>query len=138
MELNSRPLNFATAGPTGEDIMKWSCSLEGPKETPYEGGTFRVKLKFPDEYPFKPPTAKFLTKIYHPNVTLKDGEVCPELLTENWKPHLNIRYVLECLRGMLAAPNAAKALDEGMGHEYMENLAGFNTKAANYTKKHAQ
>ena len=117
--------------------MKWTCSIEGPEGTPYEGGTFRVKLKFPEDYPFRPPIAKFLTKIYHPNVTLKDGEVCPELLTENWKPHLNVRFVLHSLCGMLEMPNAALALDEHMGSEFLNSPEIFKAKATTYTKKHA-
>ena len=31
--------------------------------TAYEGGVFRFEMRFPAEYPFKPPKVNFLTKV---------------------------------------------------------------------------
>lgn len=50
--------------------------LTGPDGTAYEGGCFTLDMKFPSEYPFKPPTVKFETKIYHPNIKSDTGEIC--------------------------------------------------------------
>ena len=47
----------------------------GPASSPYEAGKFEVNIKFPEQYPFKPPDFKFKTPIYHPNIT-ESGEVC--------------------------------------------------------------
>ena len=44
-------------------------TLPGPPDTPYAGGTFIVDIRIPESYPFKPPTIKFETKIWHPNVS---------------------------------------------------------------------
>lgn len=41
-----------------------ACS---PDDTPWEGGTFKLQLKFLEEYPNKPPVVKFVTKLFHPN-----------------------------------------------------------------------
>ena len=38
------------------------------------GGYFKANLKFPKEYPMKPPKMKFTSKIWHPNVH-DNGEV---------------------------------------------------------------
>jgi ubiquitin-conjugating enzyme E2 D/E len=95
-----------------------------------------VKLRFPQQYPFQPPSVKFLTKIYHPNVTAA-GEVCPTLLSENWAPHLNIRYVMECLRTLLICPNSEDAMEEKIGRQYRENRSEFNAMAKNWTDQHA-
>ena len=38
------------------------------------GGYFKANLKFPKEYPMKPPKMKFISKIWHPNVH-DNGEV---------------------------------------------------------------
>ena len=104
LDHEKNPTPFGNATPVGEDLNRWNIFIIGPALTPYAGGTFRIKLRFPEEYPFLPPTVKFLTKIYHPNVTAAEGEVCPDLLHENWKPHLNIRYVMEVLRTLLICP----------------------------------
>eukprot|EP00889_Picochlorum_renovo_P007666 jgi/Picre1/34696/NNA_002164.t1 len=37
-------------------------SLEGPTDTPYEGGLFYVDIELDDQYPFVPPKMKFITK----------------------------------------------------------------------------
>ena len=52
----------------GEDIFKWDCSILGPDHSPYSGGTFVLRIEFPAQYPFKAPTLKFMTKIYHPSI----------------------------------------------------------------------
>lgn len=41
----------------------------GPQGTPYEGGVYKVDIKIPNEYPFKPPSMKFETRIWHPNIS---------------------------------------------------------------------
>jgi ubiquitin-conjugating enzyme E2 N len=137
LDHQKNPTPFGNATPVGEDLNRWNIVILGPAFSPYAGGTFRIKLRFPEEYPFSPPSVKFLTKIYHPNVTAAEGEVCPDLLRENWKPHLNIRYVMECLRTLLICPNPDNALEENMGIQYKENRAEFDVMAQKWTKLHA-
>ena len=51
-----------------ESIDQWDIIIEGPKDSPYEGGKFLVNFDFTDNYPFKPPRVTFKSKIYHPFV----------------------------------------------------------------------
>jgi len=51
------------------DPFTWFAILKGPPCSPYEGGTFRLKLTIPEEYPLSPPKCEFLTTIYHPNIS---------------------------------------------------------------------
>jgi ubiquitin-conjugating enzyme (huntingtin interacting protein 2) len=44
-------------------------TFPGPPDTPYAGGTFEVDIIIPDMYPFKSPTMKFTTKVWHPNIS---------------------------------------------------------------------
>ena len=53
----------------GDSVTRLKGSFQGPPGTAYEGGTFEVDISIPNEYPFKPPVMKFLTKIWHPNVS---------------------------------------------------------------------
>ena len=57
------------ASPTQDDIMAWHAVIIGPEGTAWAGGTFRLALKFNEEYPAKPPNVKFITKMFHPNST---------------------------------------------------------------------
>lgn len=52
-----------------DDITHLRGSFPGPPGTPYEGGTYNIEIKIPTDYPFRPPTMKFETKVWHPNVS---------------------------------------------------------------------
>src|SRR5271168_3521290 len=53
----------------GSDLSHLLASFPGPPDTPYEGGTYIVDIKIPNEYPFRPPVMFFKTKLWHPNVS---------------------------------------------------------------------
>lgn len=59
-------------------------TIAGPPDTPYEGGTFHVEIKVPETYPFNPPKVKFLTKIWHPNISSATGAICLDILKDQW------------------------------------------------------
>ena len=42
--------------------------VNGPKDTPFESGKFKMELFLPEDYPMTPPKLRFITKIYHPNI----------------------------------------------------------------------
>lgn len=44
--------------------------------TPFEGGTFVINIDIPTGYPFEPPKMKFITKIWHPNISSQTGAIC--------------------------------------------------------------
>jgi ubiquitin-conjugating enzyme (huntingtin interacting protein 2) len=60
-----------TAEPVGgqDDVTHLRGIFPGPPDTPYEGGTYKVDIKIPTDYPFRPPLMKFETKVWHPNVS---------------------------------------------------------------------
>eukprot|EP00949_MAST-11_sp_MAST-11-sp1_P002420 g2420.t1 len=136
-DLNQNPPDFATASPVGEDLLHWNAMLMGPPSTPYDGGVFNVDLVFPSEYPFKPPKVKFLTKIYHPNIKKDSGEICADLLTENWGPTLNTRYVLTTLKTLLEEPNADNPLEADIASQFKDDKAAFETTAKDFTQRFA-
>ena len=51
-------------------------TVMGPEESVYEGGVFVVDIVIPKQYPFEPPKMKFITKVYHPNVSSQTGAIC--------------------------------------------------------------
>lgn len=57
------------AAPLDNNVMAWQAVIFGPDDTPWEGGTFKLLLEFTEDYPNKPPAVKFLSKLFHPNVS---------------------------------------------------------------------
>ena len=51
-------------------------TITGPSGTPYENGVFDVDILIDTEYPFAPPKMRFITKIWHPNVSSQTGAIC--------------------------------------------------------------
>lgn len=81
----------SAAGATG-------AAAEGaaaPRPLPYAGGTFRLRLTFPLDYPNSPPAVHFVTHIWHPQVELPSLKPCVDVLKNGWKPTKTLRDVLE-------------------------------------------
>ena len=50
-----------------ENILQCNAVIFGPEGTLFEDGTFKLVIEFSEEYPNKPPTVRFLSKMFHPN-----------------------------------------------------------------------
>lgn len=57
------------------------------------GGAFLFTFHVTPSYPHEPPKVKCKTKVYHPNIDL-EGNVCLNILREDWKPVLNINTII--------------------------------------------
>lgn len=55
------------ASPEEDNIYQWEALLFGPEKTQWEGGAFKLSIKFTEEYPTKAPEVRFISKIFHPN-----------------------------------------------------------------------
>jgi ubiquitin-protein ligase len=64
-----------------------------PDEGMYKGGSFKFNFAINQNFPHDPPKVKCIQKIYHPNIDL-EGNVCLNILREDWKPVLNLNAVL--------------------------------------------
>jgi ubiquitin-protein ligase len=91
--------------------------LDGPPGTPYNGGSFRVKLVLSKDYPVSPPKGFFLTKIFHPNVG-PQGEICVNTLKKDWKPDLGIKVILKKRSYMVTTVSKIILADYGTGTGY--------------------
>ena len=111
--------------------------LKGPEDTPYHDGKFKLTFTFPETYPFKPPMILFKTKIYHPNIKSETGEICAQVLYDEWGPTLNARTCLAALEEMLKNPNADSPLEEEAAVLFREKPKEFDKVVKKWVKEHA-
>jgi ubiquitin-protein ligase/uncharacterized protein YegL len=86
------------------DIFFWKIILSGPSGTPYEGGRWMLYVHFDSEYPRQPPKIRFVTEIYHVNVSA-DGRVCHHLFDRGWSNNTTMIEVFQSILQLLAEPN---------------------------------
>ncbi|KGO44195.1 Ubiquitin-conjugating enzyme, E2 [Penicillium expansum] len=104
-----------------------------------QNGKFLVKLSLPTEYPFKPPTVSFATKIYHPNVTNDEkGSMCLGMLrADEWKPSSKIAAVLQFARQLLSEPMPDDAIEGRIAEQYKNDRVRYEEVAREWTRKYA-
>ena len=121
-----------SVGLKDDNILEWEATLIGPTQTPYEGGIFRLRLLFTDDYPFKPPKITFTTRIYHPNIN-RQGVICLDILKNNWSPALTVSKILLSICSLLSDPNPNDPLDSDIANVYKTNIELFNKNAREWT-----
>ena len=84
---------------------KWIAYLQGPLDSYWSSGVFKVEITFPPRYPSEPLTIKFADPIVHPNVDPKNGTLCIRMLQDFWSPTINVLQVLVYVRSVLDTPN---------------------------------
>jgi len=115
----------------------FKVTIDGPKESPYEGGTFRLELFLPEEYPMSAPKVRLLTKIYHPNID-KLGRICLDILKEKWSPALQIRTVLLSIQALLSKPNPEDPLANDVAEHWKRDERDAIKTAQDWVRRYAQ
>ncbi|KAF7639295.1 UBIQUITIN_CONJUGAT_2 domain-containing protein [Meloidogyne graminicola] len=122
------PFGFIARPSKNEDgtmnLFNWECAIPGPKGTIWEGGLFKLRMIFKDDFPSTPPKCRFEPPLFHPNV-YPSGTVCLSLLDENkdWlgltmntflcifrfilikRPSISIKQLLVGIQELLINPN---------------------------------
>lgn len=111
----------------GDDMYHWHAILIGPQDSLYQGYNFKLDIVLPVDYPYSPPRVKFITPIQHVNVN-NDGDICLDILKNNWIPSQNIRSILISIRLLLAEPNPEDPFNSDLATLY-------RTNKDNYIKK---
>ncbi|EMC92149.1 hypothetical protein BAUCODRAFT_78193 [Baudoinia panamericana UAMH 10762] len=104
------PQTMKTTFPNPDDILNFVLHLT-PDEGLYKGGAFTFSFAISQNFPHEPPKVKCQQKIYHPNIDL-EGNVCLNILREDWKPVLNLNAVIVGLQFLFLEPNASDPLNK--------------------------
>lgn len=111
--------------------------IKGSEGTPYEGGVFDIDIVIPPSYPFEPPKMRFITKIWHPNISSQTGAICLDILKDQWSPALTIKTALLSLQALLCAPEPDDPQDAEVANMYKQDRTKFNKTAAFWTETYA-
>ncbi|KAG8930371.1 NEDD8-conjugating protein ubc12 [Tulasnella sp. 419] len=105
------------------DLLNFTLTIT-PDEGMYQGGEFNFSFHINNNYPHEPPKVKCIPKIYHPNVDL-DGNVCLNILREDWKPVLNLATVMFGLHYLFLEPNPDDPLNKEAAEDLRRNRDQF-------------
>ncbi|KAB2576579.1 Ubiquitin-conjugating enzyme E2-16 kDa [Lasiodiplodia hormozganensis] len=121
------------------DVHVWEVLIEGPEQSVYAGGQFRLVITLPKDYPFKPPMLNFHTKIYHPNVSNDDkGLMCLGMLRpDQWKPPNKLTAVLNMVHNLLIEPDVSDPVEPAIADVYKRDKKEFEKTAKDWVKRYA-
>lgn len=92
--LCKEPVPQVVARPLPSDILEWHYVLEGSEGTAFAGGYYYGKIKFPPEYPYKPPSISMTTPngrfAPHKKICLSMSDFHPE----TWNPIWSVSSIL--------------------------------------------
>ncbi|CAL8148117.1 unnamed protein product [Orchesella dallaii] len=94
LRLKRDPVPYIVAEPLPSNILEWHYIVRGPEASPYEGGFYHGKLKFPPEFPFRAPSIYMIT----PNGRFKTNtRLClsiSDFHPDTWNPAWSVGTIL--------------------------------------------
>lgn len=106
MAIQKNPPPYITAKPLESNILDWHYVIQGPPDTPYDGGEYYGRITFPAEYPFKPPTIRMTTPSgrFQP-----DTRLCltmSDFHPSSWNPSWSVATILNGLLSFMVGDEA--------------------------------
>jgi len=98
-----------------------------PDEGFWKGAQYVFKFRIPSAYPHEPPKVKCETQVYHPNIDT-EGNICLNILREDWKPVLSISSIIYGLLYLFLEPNPSDPLNHDAAKHLRNNRKDFATK----------
>ncbi|XP_018607112.1 ubiquitin-conjugating enzyme E2 B [Scleropages formosus] len=127
--LQEDPPTGVSGAPSENNIMLWNAVIFGPVGTPFEDGTFKLVIEFSEEYPNKPPTVRFISKMFHPNV-YADGSICLDILQNRWSPTYDVSSILTSIQSLLDEPNPNSPANSQAAQLYQENKREYEKRVS--------
>ncbi|KAJ6812892.1 uncharacterized protein M6B38_146150 [Iris pallida] len=125
--LQQDPPAGISGAPHDNNIMLWNAVIFGPDDTPWDGGTFKLTLQFSEDYPNKPPTVRFVSRMFHPNI-YADGSICLDILQNQWSPIYDVAAILTSIQSLLCDPNPNSPANSKLHGCFSENKRDYNRK----------
>ena len=84
-------------------------------------------LEFSEDYPNKSPAVTFVTKMFHPNI-YNDGQICLDILQNQWSPIYDIAAILTSIQSLLSDPNPNSPANSEAARLFQENRREYNRR----------
>ena len=84
----------------GYDLMNWEATIHNLDNPRHKGKKYRLLIEIPKDYPIVPPNVRFIDRVRSENVYL-NGEICLDILNENWSPVFTLGALLESIASVL-------------------------------------
>jgi ubiquitin-conjugating enzyme E2 H len=111
--------------------------LNGPPDTPYQNGSWRIRFTISSEFPFKSPSVGFIDHVLHPNIDWASGSVCLDALNKKWTPVITLSHIMDTLLPfLLAYPNPDDPLNRDAAAMFMQTKDLYNLKVIETIKTH--
>jgi len=124
--------------PDDSVLNEFCVKFEGPSETPYHGGIWKVLVSLPNEYPYKSPSIGFMNRIFHPNVDEMSGSVCLDVINQTWSPMFDLVNIFDAfLPQLLRYPNPSDPLNGEAASILLRNEESFRSRARDCVRKYA-
>jgi len=121
-----------------DSMQEFYVNFHGPKESPYEGGLWRVHVELPEAYPYKSPSIGFVNRIYHPNVDETAGSVCLDVINQTWSPMFDLINIFEVfLPQLLLYPNPSDPLNGEAAALLLREPEAYNAKVKELVSRYA-
>merc|ERR1712036_98041 len=95
---------------------------------------FKLTMSFTEEYPNKPPTVRFVSKMFHPNV-YADGGICLDILQNRWSPTYDVAAILTSIQSLLNDPNTSSPANVEASNLYKENRKEYSKRVRETVEK---
>ncbi|OWM72061.1 hypothetical protein CDL15_Pgr017944 [Punica granatum] len=122
-----------------DGMQEFYVDFRGPKDSPYQGGVWRIRVELPNAYPYKSPSIGFVNKIYHPNVDEMSGSVCLDVINQTWSPMFDLVNVFEVfLPQLLLYPNPSDPLNGEAAALMMRDKSTYEQRVKEYCERYAK
>ncbi|KAK4741217.1 hypothetical protein SAY87_024805 [Trapa incisa] len=122
-----------------DGMHEFYVEFHGPKDSPYQGGLWRIRVELPDAYPYKSPSIGFVNRIFHPNVDEMSGSVCLDVINQTWSPMFDLVNVFEVfLPQLLLYPNPSDPLNGEAAALMMRDKVTYELRVKEYCEKYAK
>ena len=136
VEITIEHLPEISVGLKGDNLHEWEAIIQGPHDTPYEGGKFVLDMIFPENYPLTAPKVTFRTRIYHCNVN-SDGKLSLDILGKLWSPTFTVEKLLLSILSLLNDCDSLNPFVPEIAAQYINNREEHDQVCKDWTKKYA-